>query len=360
MVGDIINSKEIEIDTREKVTAVAKNILNRINTENIDFLLADFGLVRGDAFEGVLLSPYNIPNIIQDIIKGLYAINKTKVRISVVLGNLTTTANDRNENDGPAFYKAFEKLSLMKEKKSKHWLQVSIDINNYAQPILDSALELLMELSNSWTDRQREIVWAMEDAHEQQVKVSEKLSISASVVNKQLKAASYNIYHQAWLNLEKFLLNIEESVVYNTHMLDNSYTVYYSVGQRKKLQQKYTEAQPLLLKAVELATESVNKNDPVLAVLYNGLAENLIRMKNFKEAKEYIDKSLSLQKSLPRARLEYANTFNILGNLYYSSDNLKAAKQYYDKAKNIALNTVGEVHPYINLCNNNIQSVGYK
>jgi len=120
IAGDIIESKEMDSEVRELVARTAKDVLNQINTDYMDYILADFGLVRGDAFEGVLLTQQQAPKIIQEIIKAFYCVEKTKVRVSVVLGQLTIISSDRNEVDGSAFHRAFANIDKMKEQKNNH------------------------------------------------------------------------------------------------------------------------------------------------------------------------------------------------------------------------------------------------
>jgi hypothetical protein len=212
-MGDIINSRDIDEEMRNIVKQTAVNAFKRINTDYNDKLMAPFGLVRGDAFEGVLLTQHNATQVVQDIIKTFYSANKTAVRICVVLGELTVTSHDRNETDGPAFHKALDILEEIKKKRSKHWLQVSFDVGVYGKPLIDSNLTLLSALTEQWTDKQREIAWAIEEHNNSQKAVAELFGVASSVVNRQLKAAKYDVYRQAWNSLAEHLVMIDEFTV---------------------------------------------------------------------------------------------------------------------------------------------------
>ena len=59
IAGDIIESDKIA--DRNQAYKKMRDILNYINTEYMPHILAGLGLVRGDAFEGVLLSQYQAP-----------------------------------------------------------------------------------------------------------------------------------------------------------------------------------------------------------------------------------------------------------------------------------------------------------
>jgi len=361
IAGDIINSKEMGFEVREMVTQRIKDTFNLINTDYMPYILAGFGLVRGDAFEGVLLSQNQAPKIIQEIIKALYRVERTKIRISIVVGQLTIISSDRNETDGPAFYKALDNINKMKEQQSDHWLQVSFDTQSVAQLLIESLIMLVTALTKGWTDKQREIVWAMEELYEDTGLVSKRLGISKSVVIKQLKAANYEAYHQAWSNLEQYLIDFEDWSIDASLKYEPGYSAYYSAAIRKNRQRDDNSALPLINKSLELAKEEFGEDSPQLADIYNLLSEVLIDMESYTEAEEAINTSLRLQKPLSQNRLEYANTLNSMGRLqelFYQ--NLDEAMRFYEDAKQIALNTVGVYHPLISGCNSDIAGIFYE
>ncbi len=210
IVGDIINSKEIvEPEKREAIFHAIKVVFSSINTKYRDAILADFGVVRGDGFEGVLLAKHLAPIIIQELIKGFYLADKTCVRVAAVVGELSIASSDRNECDGPAFHRALELLDALKASKRGCWQQIAFYAGGPAQPVIDGQLLLLGALMGSWTERQREIVWAMEECGSNTA-AANKLGIKPSVVSKQLKAANYEEYRMAWESLEQYLLAQEQ------------------------------------------------------------------------------------------------------------------------------------------------------
>ena len=231
IMGDIINSRGLEPEIRERVTQAAKNAFDKINTEYSRSLLATFGLVRGDSFEGVLLTQYLAPQIILDIIKAFYRVEKTLVRISAVVGELTITSPDRNEVDGPAFTQVMDDLARLKQRGSAHWMQVSFDIGlSLGQALLSSQLELLATLTEKWTDKQREACWVAEEIegqkaypketakkHELYKLVANKLNSTSAVAKKHLVAASYDAYRQAWDGICLFLAEIDEYIADKKH-----------------------------------------------------------------------------------------------------------------------------------------------
>ena len=385
IMGDIINSRSLDDEVREKVTQAAKIAFDRINSRYRGSFLANFGLVRGDSFEGILLAQHHAPQIMQDIIKTFYHIEKTMVRISVVMGQLTVTSPERNEVDGPAFIDVQAALAKIKERGSKHWMQVSFDIGTLGKSLISSQLGLITALTERWTDKQREICWTAEEieGHEAYPKetkkqelyklVAKKLDSTPAVIKKQMIAASYEAYRQGWDGIESYLVEIDEHVDRSRSIVEESYIPYLNMGQRKLGQHNFDEALPLLEKALSLAIDTLDENDLQIAPIYICLAEAYTGMKKYEKAENMIQSSLELQKTHPKteryietlieqARLagdksDYANSKTILldaiaiandllsnthplwGNLYNdlavaltSMSDYEAAHEYYMKA----------------------------
>ncbi|MCL2811145.1 MAG: SatD family protein, partial [Clostridia bacterium] len=238
IMGDIVHSKLLFVESKGLAAKQIKEILDDINVKYANYILAEFGLVRGDAFEGVLYTQRFAPQIILEIIKSVYKINGTIMRFSAVMDTLTVVSSDRNMANGPAFHEALEQVDTLKKKKSNHWLQVSFVTDTIAQEMVESIIGLLTALTKKWTDQQREISWAM-DEYGQQALVSKRLGIAPSIVSRQLKAANYSEYSLAWKSLEAYLEKAEEASIPKEVDKEPGYTVYYSVAKRKFEQRDY-------------------------------------------------------------------------------------------------------------------------
>ena len=354
IMGDIINSRELGDDTRQDVKRAAQAAFDTINTKYMSSIMADFGMVRGDAFEGVILTQSYAPQIVQDIIKAFYSAKKTTVRISVVLGELSVTDSDRNKTDGPAFYRALEKLEEIRKRNSTHWLQVHFDIGNLAQGLVDGQLALLAALTEGWTEKQREIVWAMESHDNYQKAVAHKLKITAPAVTKQLKATKYEAYRMAWDGLTEYLAKMDEYVVEGKPPIDKSHVPYFNVALRKLNQLDFNGALKTAKKALDKAKQNPDTDDTQYIVIYNLLAEIYIGTKQYKKAEESIAESLRIQEPLPRARLEYSQTLKVKAALCCFTNRLEDAKKYNHEALNIARNVVDDSHPYVAELYNNL------
>ncbi|MCL2421751.1 MAG: SatD family protein [Defluviitaleaceae bacterium] len=346
IVGDIVNSRGLEPDIREKVTQAAQGIFDRINTDYIGSIMAEFGMVRGDAFEGVMLTQYYAPQIVQDIIKAIYRVAKTKVRISVALGQLTVTDGDRNKTDGPAFHTAFDNLEKLKERQSEHWLQVSFDIGPLAQPLVDSNLALLTALTEGWTDKQREVAWAVEAHGGRHAVASRFLDIPSSVVNKQINAANYNAYKQAWDGLTDYLVNMDEYVTRSIPVSEKSYVPYFNIAQHKLDKKADVEdALPFLKESLKLAKQDLDANDPLLIPILNKLALTYSLLGKNNDAHKAVHESLQLQAAMPKIRIQYAETLYIKARLEYDSNDFLSASGLYQDALDIAHSILDDSHP---------------
>jgi tetratricopeptide (TPR) repeat protein len=361
----------------ESVINEIEKAFNRINTKYLGSLMATFGMVRGDAFEGVLLTQHYAPQIVQDIIKAFYRLEKTIVRISVVLDELSATSSDRNKTYGPAYDKALVALDKMKERKSEHWLQVSFDVGSLGQALVDSQFALLTALTESWTDNQREAVWAMETLEDcqknasthldvlptissKQLKIiSEQLRTSPPVIKKQLKAAHYNVYRQAWVSLKLYLASMDAYTIKEKSVIEQSYVPWFNMGMHKMKRQDYSTALEFLEKSLQLAKNNLKNEDPLLILIYNALAEAYTRNERYEDAQGIIQKAFTLQESMPKARLQYLETLNAEAHLYLEKGDLLKAQNKYQEALDIAYNILDDGHPLLGKLYNNIANVYY-
>ena len=368
VMGDIINSRGLDDKVREEVTRVAKSTFDRINARYRGSFLANFGLVRGDSFEGVLLTQHYAPQIMQDIVKAFYRVKKTLVRISVVMGQLTVTSPDRNEVDGPAFADVMEALVKIKERGSKHWLQVSFDVGTMGRALISSQLGLIMALTERWTDKQREICWTAEEIEGHEVYsrdiimnqeffglevnkpnneptkikkqelyrlVANKLGSTPAIVKKQLNAASYEAYRQGWEGITSYLIEIDEHTAADKEIIQESYIPYFNMGKRRYNQYNDSEAVLLLEKALLLAINELGDNDLQLISIYTMLADAYIRISEHIKAETMIQSSLTLQESQPKTE-RYIEVLQIQASLFFHKSDYDKAIIVADEAVSIA------------------------
>ena len=327
IVGDIIRSKSLDLERRNESTDAITRVLDQINSKYENSILANFGIVRGDAFEGVLFSQQIAPKIIQEIIMGLYE-EDVRVRICAAVGELSVVSAERNKADGPAFYCALNRIEELRKADSDHWFQVSMLIDSMAQPLVDGLLQILTALTKDWTQKQATVVWTMIRCENKQSLVSKKLGIKPPVVSRHLKAAQYDAYQAAWTGLERYLIELEEKSISAPDSNVPTYTTYYSLANRKSEQEDFMTAVAFYKEALVLALEEFGKDSPNLVRIYNGLTNaylellqnNILSVDDRREylelIEEYIQAAFSCQQTLPRNRIEYARTIALKGDYF--------------------------------------------
>ena len=350
IVGDIIDSKKIDLDTLKETKARMEQILELVNEKYYKIIMADFGIVRGDAFEGVLYSQVEAVDIIQDLIRKFLEEVGVSLRISCVTDELTIDEFDRNKSDGPAFHKAIEEIEFLKAKNSKHWLQISIVTKTNNQILMDTIADLLSMITSGWTEKQRKIAFAM-SVYNQQKYVSKELGISPSVVNKQLKAINYQTYQNSWIQLKKYLEMIEDE---KARTDKSDFTSLYSIGARKNNQQKYIEAKEYLNRALEIAKRTYGNEDIRLIPIYNELVRSYAEVSDFELAKKAIYISTCIQTETPSDARKYFQTLNAHGALLIRMDDVQNALKYFLEAEGLVREFWGRNSYNLYICYNNI------
>ena len=299
IVGDIIKSREIEDDARAETMRRVKEVLERVNAHQRGIIMADFGLVRGDAFEGVLLTQICAAEITRTLIREIYRINGTLIRISSVFGELQTRVNDRNEANGPAFYKASADIDRMKAVKKSGLLQVSFDTDSVARPVVDSLLGLINAVFSGWTERQREIAFLMEEHGGSRRRVTDELGISAQAVGKQLQSMSYSAYDAAWRSLDALVVELDEAAISGAPARRDNFLTYFGLAERQFRLDNYKSAASLLQRALELCRTELGENSPELVNIYIRLAECSLELNARREARELAEAALEISRQGP-------------------------------------------------------------
>ncbi|MCL1919002.1 MAG: SatD family protein [Peptococcaceae bacterium] len=356
MTGDIVNSKKIDPLERGKMEQAFLKTFNRINTLYQEDIFVRFTTIRGDTFEGVLLSSRHAPQIALEIIENLYP---HIIRIGIVLGSLTNVrdSSDVGSIDGPAFHTANDILGKMKKRGGDGWLHVAIQTPSQAQPIVDSLLALLSAHTRSWTDRQRQLVWAMERYADQQKIVAQKFSISPAAISKQLKAVDYTAYKQTWTALEDYLYSLD---IKKDDAEVQSFTSLLNHGHDKKRQQEYRAALVCYMRALKRAEIELGETHPQLACIHYKMAEMFIKLEQYDKAEETLNHALQVLAPQPRGYLEKARVINALARIKITSSQYKEAEEHFSEALSICSYNLGLGHPIAAEIYNSIASMYVK
>lgn len=369
IMGDMIDSRKIEPADRDVYMQTLVHILEAVNYNYRAAICVPFKVIRGDAFEGILYTQYDSVDIILRIIRDLYNAKKIRIRINAVQGALTSMSMNSDECDGPAFHQAIDELEalkktfkpLEKQKRSDRslppWFQVSLKSDSICDPLLSGLLNLLSSLTQTWSEKQTEIVWAMQELSSQQL-VCQKLSVSPAVISKQLKAAKYDVFIQALQDIRQYFAFSETAALENDAD-DSDYTLYYSIGRRYAQALDYDQAITYCSSSLERASnQSV---DPIFLIpIIHCLAHSYLAAADepfgrnaeecFGKAAELISRSFSIQEGSQKRHPDYIRTFVLQGQLYLLKKEWQTSVDAFSKAAQLSEELFGAAHHLTDSC----------
>lgn len=216
VIGDIKESKKIT--NRSEVQKKLKQILEKINDKYTDDISSKFMITLGDEFQGLLCNGKNIMNIIFEIERDMYPV---KIRFGVGAGTITTAVNKEMSigADGPGYYNARNAIEIIKENEKKKQtnaadIRFEAEGSNQATTIMiNTILSLLTVIKDSWSDRQREIIWDMLQYQDNQVDAANRFKIKQPAIQKSLAKGKYYAYKDALDTIERALSEIRREDV---------------------------------------------------------------------------------------------------------------------------------------------------
>lgn len=216
IIGDIKQSKTIE--NRREVQEKLKSALDEINKNHSDDIASKFSITLGDEFQGLLRNGKNTMDIITEIEMEMYPV---EIRFGVGIGAITTDVNKEMSlgADGPAYYNARNAIETLKDDEKKRqtdaaYIRLETDGDNIATTIMiNTIMTLLTVIKDSWSDRQREIIWDMLKHQDSQTDVAKRFKINQSSVQKGLSKGKYYAYKDALDTLGKALSEIRRKDV---------------------------------------------------------------------------------------------------------------------------------------------------
>lgn len=213
VIGDIKNSKNLKM--RNEIQERLRAVLDEINIRYKKSIAAKFLITLGDEFQGLLFNGKDILEIIQDIRMRLYPV---ELRFGIGVGKISTRIDTEMAlgADGPGYYHARNAIEILKDNEKKNKKVVS-DIrlemeeeNSSKVTLINTIFELEKTIEQSWTDRQREIIWDMMKNQDGQKNVAYRMGITQSSVQKNLAKGRYYVYENALRNVRNILGEIEK------------------------------------------------------------------------------------------------------------------------------------------------------
>lgn len=209
LIGDIIDSKQLDGEKREQVQSLLLEQLDEINRES-DSIEAPFTITLGDEFQAVYS---DASTLLEDCWKILAELHPVSVRFSAAIGSISTPINTKQAigMDGPAFYIARDNIEEM--KKSNRLFSVGIegakkdDETQALLNLINNSLKLLSKEMNSWKKIRFQIL-VMLNRGTPVKEIANELNISETAVYKNREDGELSLVIELKESVKK-LLNIE-------------------------------------------------------------------------------------------------------------------------------------------------------
>ena len=212
IIGDIMGSRNIK--DRSSIQILLNNILEKINSKYADDIAAKFLITIGDEFQGLLKTPDNLFEIIDNI---NFDFHPNKLRFGIGIGDLHTELNENMAigADGPVYYSAREAINNVKVIENKYERPTkNIEIiyqnsrNEQLFKMINVTLSLCYLLEEKWTDKQREVIEKIANSNKSQREIAKELGLRQSSIQRRINSSGYFTYKEAKQETVKFLLEI--------------------------------------------------------------------------------------------------------------------------------------------------------
>ena len=213
IIGDIKNSKKLQ--DRLAVQVNLKNVLKKVNDAYSSDIASKFTITLGDEFQGLLHNGSHVMEIISSIEREMYPV---KIRFGIGIGTITTEIDPQMAigADGPSYYRAREAIEyLRKSEKRKQTDTADIHIetdrdHTSVVVLLNTIFTLMTVIKESWSGRQREVIWDMLVHQDSQVNAAKRLHIQQPTVQKLLAKGNYYAYKDAFDTVGEVLGEIKK------------------------------------------------------------------------------------------------------------------------------------------------------
>lgn len=216
IIGDIKESKKI--DNRSEVQKKLSEVLKDINRKYHEDISSKFIITLGDEFQGLLCNGVNTMEIIFEIERQMYPV---KLRFGIGIGEITTDINIEMAigADGPGYHMARKAIEFIKDdekRKQTNPADIRIEIDGNHKPLItlmNTILSLMTVIKETWSNRQREIIWDMLEHQDNQMNTAKRLEIKQSSVQKSLSRGKYYAYKDAFDTIGQVLKEIRREDV---------------------------------------------------------------------------------------------------------------------------------------------------
>ncbi|MFQ5864524.1 MAG: SatD family protein [bacterium] len=203
ITADIDKSRDIP--ERNVLQRKLLDILKKANNAFKDHIVADFSITLGDEWQGVLKDISQSYKVVSFFREGLHPIS---VSFGIGEGEIETDILPKTvEMDGQVFRRSRQALQYAKEKSQHIFFVTNNALNDL---LLNTTLQLLQILRESWTERQYKKIMLYKQFQKEML-VAKKLNVSQADINKALTAANGRAYLEAEQKLNQYLTQLSLS-----------------------------------------------------------------------------------------------------------------------------------------------------
>lgn len=185
IIGDVVESKEMNRDRRGEVQELLLQQIERINSRSSS-IVSPFTITLGDEFQAVYRE---VSSLLDDCFEILAELYPVRVRFSISMGDIATALNKKQAlgMDGPAFHEARNGIDELKQ--TGHMFRVEIGHaserpeTQAVTDLINHSLNLLSATMKRWKGSRYKILVMLNEDNPVK-KIAEKLGISESAVYK--------------------------------------------------------------------------------------------------------------------------------------------------------------------------------
>lgn len=184
VIGDIIESKDLEADDRKETQIKLEEQFKKMNRESGQ-LLSPYTITLGDEFQAVYRSS---DHLFRDIWTIMAQIHPVQVRINISVGEITTEINREQSigMDGPVFHVARDRIEEMKKKDIL--LSIATD-NKQFDRLVNSSFRILSANLRGW-NRNRLMILKKRYEEIDVKQIARELELSEVAVYKNIRAGT--------------------------------------------------------------------------------------------------------------------------------------------------------------------------
>lgn len=314
VIGDIISSKKIDINTRANIQISLKQTLEKINFDYDKYICSRFSITLGDELQGGLYTIYPLFDILNRIKQ---SVAPYKIRFGIGIDTMTTEIQhyDSLGSDGLAYYyarNAIEKLKHNSTNEFGYQFGSSKCDLSYANDLI----RLVDCISETWTKTQKNYINKLQETPGLEISIIAKtMGVNISSASRAIAKTNYRLIQEVLDNLSN---KINEEL--------------FIGEQQNAFQAKYNQACQLIddrdfESAKKTLSKPITNNEAIeyyslLSVIHNAKYDS-------KAAIDYAKKAINILDN--NNRCKKIRLLNILGICYTDLEQYDLAKQVFEE-----------------------------